>query len=59
LTDRRLCAAELSSPPEQYDPEANPALRGILDEVKMVNAAIDEAINTLLNKATEKILKED
>jgi hypothetical protein len=59
LIDQRLCAAEHSPPPEQYDPEANPALRGILDEVKMVNAAIDEAINTLLNKATEKILKED
>ena len=50
---------ELSPPPEPYDPEADPALRGIHDEVKVVNAAIDEDVNTLLNEAVEKVLKEE
>jgi hypothetical protein len=49
-----LRAAELSLPPEPYDPEDDLALKGILDEFKLVNAAIDEVVNTLLNEATEK-----
>ena len=44
---------------EPYDPDADPALRGILDKFKVVNATIDEAINTLLNEAAEKVLKEE
>jgi hypothetical protein len=55
MTERSLCAAELSPPPEPYDPEANPSLKGILDEFRVVNAAIDEAINTLLNEAAKKV----
>jgi hypothetical protein len=31
----------------------------VLDEIRIVNAAIDEAINRLLNEATERVLKED
>ena len=46
-------------PPESYDPNADPALRGILDEFKVFNATIEEVVNTLLNEAAEKVLKED
>jgi hypothetical protein len=60
LIKLRFYVAELSPPPpEPYDPGANPTLGGILDEFKMVNAATDEVVNTLLNEAAEKILKED
>jgi hypothetical protein len=59
LKERYLCAAKLSPPLEPYDPKADPSLRGILDEFKVVNAAIDEVFNTLLNEAAEKVLKED
>jgi hypothetical protein len=40
---------ELSPPLEQYDPKADPSLRGIFDEFKVVNTTIDEVVNTLLD----------
>jgi hypothetical protein len=39
---------------EPYDPDIDPALWGILDEFKVVNAAIDKVVNTLLNEAAKK-----
>ena len=42
----------------QYDPNTDPALKGTFDEFKIVNTAIDEAVEQLLNEATEKVLKE-
>jgi hypothetical protein len=30
-----------------------------LDEIKIVDAAIDEAVERLLNKAAKRVLKED
>jgi hypothetical protein len=59
VTKQSLYVAELSPPPEPYDPEADPSLKGILDEFRVVNAAIDEAIDTLLIEVAEKVLKED
>jgi hypothetical protein len=59
VTNRPFCAAEISLPLEQYDPKADPSLKRILDEFRVVNAVIDEVVNTLLNEATEKVLKED
>jgi hypothetical protein len=47
------------SPPEPYDPEANPALKGALDITRIANEAIDEAVNRLLNEAADEVLKED
>jgi hypothetical protein len=41
-------------PLEPYDPNADPALKGILDEFKIVNATIDEVVDRLLNEAAEK-----
>jgi hypothetical protein len=47
-------AAELSSPPEPYDPEAERAL----DIIRIANEAVDEAVNRLLGEATDKVLKD-
>jgi hypothetical protein len=52
-------ATELSPPPEPYDPEADPSLRGALDVIIIANEAIDEAINRLITEAANKVLKED
>jgi hypothetical protein len=52
-------AAKLSPPPEPYDAEADPALKGALDVIRIANEAVDEAVNRLLNEAANKILKED
>jgi hypothetical protein len=44
-------AAELSPPPEPYDPEADPSLKGALDIIRIANEAVDEAV--------DKVLKDD
>jgi hypothetical protein len=59
LTKLHFYVAELSPPPKPYDPDADLALKGILDEFKIVNAAIDKVVDKLLNRAVEKVLKED
>jgi hypothetical protein len=51
--------AELSPPPEPYDPEADPAMKEALETIRIAEEAVDKAINRLLNEAAEKILKED
>ena len=48
--------AELSPPPETYNPEADPTIKVT---IRIANEAVDEAVNRLLNEAAEKILKED
>jgi glutaredoxin len=60
-TDRYLCfnAAELSPPPEPYNLEDDPSVKEALDIIKIANDAIDEAVDRLLNKATDKVLRED
>jgi hypothetical protein len=52
-------AAELSPPPEPYDPEADPSLKGVLDVIRIANEAVDKAVNRLLNEAADKGLKGD
>jgi hypothetical protein len=42
-----------------YDPEADPALKGALDVIRIANEVVDEAVNRLLNEAVDKSLKED
>jgi hypothetical protein len=59
LIDIFCDVAELSPPPEPYDPEADPAMKEALDMIKIANEAVDEAIDRLLNEAAEKVLKED
>jgi hypothetical protein len=60
-TDRYLClnAAEFSPPPEPYNPEADPSVKEALDIIKIANDAINEAVDTLLNEADNKVLRED
>jgi hypothetical protein len=52
-------AAELSPPPESYNPETDPALKGALDVIRISNEAVDEVMDRLLNVAAQKILNED
>jgi hypothetical protein len=56
-----LCfnAAELSPPPEPYNPEVDPSVKEALDIIKIANEAIDEAVDKLLIEDVDKILKED
>jgi hypothetical protein len=60
-TDRYLCfnAAELSLPPEPYNPEVDPSVKEAFDIIKIANDAIDEAVDRLMNEATDKVLKVD
>jgi hypothetical protein len=60
-SDRCLCfnAAELSPPPEPYNPEVDPSIKEALDIIKISNDAMDEAVNKLLNEVVDKVLKED
>jgi hypothetical protein len=55
LTTHYFTTAELSPPPEPYDPEADPAMKAALETIRIA----EEAANKLLNEAAEKILKED
>jgi hypothetical protein len=59
LTNIFYDAAELSPPPKPYNLEADPALKEALGMIKIVNEAVDKAVNRLLNEAAEKVLKED
>jgi hypothetical protein len=54
-----LTTAELSQLPEPYDPQADPVMKEALDVMSVANTIVDEVIDRLLNKAAEKILKED
>jgi hypothetical protein len=56
-----LCfnVAELSLPPEPYDPETEPSVKEALDIIKIANDAINEAVDKLLNEAADKVLKEE
>jgi hypothetical protein len=50
---------ELSPPPEPYNPEDDPSLKGALDVIRIANEDIDEAVNRLLEEVADKVLKED
>jgi hypothetical protein len=45
--------------PKPHNPLADPVMKETLDIVSVANSIIDEVVDKLLNKATEKILKED
>jgi hypothetical protein len=55
-TDRYLCfnAAELSPPPEPYNPEADPSVKEALDIIKIANDAIDEMLTSCCTKLLTK-----
>ena len=52
-------AAELSPPPKPFNPLADPETKKAIEIINMTEAIVDEVVNKLLNKAAEKILKEE
>jgi hypothetical protein len=52
-------SAELSPPPEPYDPLADPEMKEALDIISMADSVIDEVIDKLLNEVAEKVLREE
>jgi hypothetical protein len=52
-------SAELSPPPEPFDPLADPETKEALEIINMDESIVDEVVNKLLNEVAEKILKED
>jgi hypothetical protein len=58
-TDNLSITDELSPLPEPYNPLADPEMKEALDVMSLVNSIIDEVVDKLSNKATEKILREE
>jgi hypothetical protein len=52
-------SAELSPPPEPYDPLADPEMKEALDIISMSDSIIDEVVDKLLNEVAEKVLREE
>jgi hypothetical protein len=51
--------AALLPPPELYDAENDLEWKDILADSKVVHKGIDEAVDTVLNEAAEKVLNKD
>jgi hypothetical protein len=51
--------AELSPPPEPFNPLADPETKKAIDIINMTEAIIDEVVTKLLTEAAEKVLKEE
>jgi hypothetical protein len=52
-------AAELSPPPEPFDPLADPETKKAIEIINIAESIVDEVVNKLLNEIAEKVLKED
>jgi hypothetical protein len=52
-------SAELSPPPEPYDPLADPEMKEAFEIISMVDSIIDEVIDKLLNEVAERVLREE
>jgi hypothetical protein len=52
-------SAELSPPPEPYDPLADPEMKEALDIISMADSIIDEVVDKLLNEVAEKVLEKN
>jgi hypothetical protein len=52
-------AAELSPPPEPFDPLADPETKKTIEIINMAESIVDEVVNKLLNEVAEKVLKEE
>jgi hypothetical protein len=52
-------SAELSLPPEPFNPLADPETKDALEIIDMAESIVDEVVNKLLNVVAEKILKEE
>jgi hypothetical protein len=51
--------AELSSPPESFNPLADPETKKAIEIINMAEAIVDEVVTKLLTEAAEKVLKEE
>jgi hypothetical protein len=52
-------AAELSPPPEPFDPLADPEIKKEIEIINMAEAIVDEVVTKLLTEVAEKVLKEE
>jgi hypothetical protein len=52
-------AAELSPPPEPFDPLADPETKKAIEIINMAEVIVDEVVTKLLNKVEENVLKEE
>jgi hypothetical protein len=52
-------AAELSPPPEPFDPLADPETKKAIEIINIDESIVDEVVNKLLNEVAEKVLKEE
>jgi hypothetical protein len=52
-------AAELSPPPEPFDPLADPETKKAIEIINIAKSIVDEVVNKLLNEVAEKVLKEE
>jgi hypothetical protein len=59
LTSFFSVVAEVSPPPEPFDPLADLAAKEALEIINMAESVVDEVVNKLLNEVAEKVLKED
>jgi Cu2+-containing amine oxidase len=58
LIDFFSTAAELSPPPEPFDPLADPEMKKAIEIINIAESIVDEVVNKLLNEVAEKVLKE-
>jgi hypothetical protein len=49
--------AELSPPPEPFDPLADPETKKAIEIINMAEAIVDEVVNKLLNEIAEKVFE--
>jgi hypothetical protein len=52
-------AAELSPPPEPFDPMVDPKTKNTIEIINMAEAIVDEVVTKLLTEVVEKVLKEE
>jgi hypothetical protein len=52
-------AAELSPPPEPFDPMVDPETKKTIEFINMTEAIVDEVVTKLLTEATDKVLEEE
>jgi hypothetical protein len=59
VSRRSPTVAELSPPPEPFDPLADPKTKKTIEIINMAEVVVDEVVTKLLTEAAEKVLKEE
>jgi hypothetical protein len=52
-------AAELSPPPEPFDPLTDPETKKTIEIINMAEAIMDEVVTKLLTETAEKVMREE